>query len=106
MAKEEHRKRVFEDMLHLLCLETEKFETVVELVESLAFQHLKEDKEPEMPTIHERENLFDYVPWTFIPNTADFSLKVLRRKNRIKFNALKSHLATIKSILAGAEMLP
>lgn len=108
MAKEEQRKKVFEDVLSLLRLEAQKFGTMVELVESLAWQHIKEDKKQghEKLTQRDRDNLFDYVPWTFIPNTADFSMKVLHRKNRVKFGALKSHLAAIKSILEGAEMLP
>ena len=105
MGKKESRKDVFKNVLKLLRLEAKKFGLMVELVESIAWQHLKEDKAPEKPTIHDRENLFDHVPWTFIPNTADFSGKVLRRKNTHKFRELKRHMSAIAKILEDAEMV-
>lgn len=108
MTKKDHRQDVFCQTLKLLRLEAKKFDTMLQIVELLAWQHLKEDTHPEQPTIAQHEALFDYIPWTFFPNVDDYgrSSKLLRKKNQIKYEQLKHHLAAIKETLDAAEVLP
>lgn len=101
MSKEEHRNNVFSNTLKLLRLEAKKFGLMIELVESLAWQQVKEDRAPKKPTVEDRENLVDRIPWNFVANVDDYGSKssMLRKINRAKFQQLKSHLAKIQEIL-------
>ena len=101
MSKEEARNNVFYDTLKLLRLEAKKFGLMIELVESLAWQQVKEDRAPKKPTIEDRENLVDQIPWNFVANVDDYGSKssMLRKINRAKFQQLKGSLAKIQKIL-------
>lgn len=93
-------------MLNLLRLEAQKFSKLVSLVESLAWQDLKESVAPQEPTIMDREELIRWIPWSFVPNVDDYgkdSRKLLTR-NQAKFKQLKQTVKALQELLEKAEL--
>jgi hypothetical protein len=87
------KREIFSNVLDILRLEAKKFQTLIELVEALAWQDVEEK------TLYNRENIADWIPWDFIPNTADYKRSLVTHANQAKFHQLKYHVDAVRKIL-------
>jgi len=98
---------LFENVLNLLKLNNKQDLLSIKMVESLAFEALKRERAPRLPTVVDIERgLTEYIAWNFVPNVDDFgaqSIK-LRKINQAKFETLKRHLLAIRDLLENVVM--
>jgi hypothetical protein len=92
-----NERRVFMNVLDLLTKNNKQALLLVELVESMAFQKLKDEIAPKTVTVEHEGILVGCVPLGFAV-TGEWT----RVKNLIKYQQLKKHFAAIRNLLEDA----
>ena len=111
--KEKNREEFFENSLKLLRNYTKQFELMLELVEGVAWERMKQEpdfRERSFLTHDEaqklKESLVDRIPWSFTPNYQDFGAKKLQAYDRRNYEALKHNIKKLKDTFDNIEMKP
>ena len=105
----DEERRTFATVLQLFRNKNKQAMLLFELVETLAFQKLKEDVEPKQVTMEQHQQLSRCIPWVFTTKVSKVTKHRWNLKNQwnsVTYGQLKKHFKAIGKILENVEVSP
>jgi hypothetical protein len=105
--KGRYQREVYRDLLQVLKLETQKFKTMLQLVQSMGREEAKKaGKEAKTIYALEHDDHLKFIPWniSFLP-TQDSTLEKHRHIERRDWKALEEYLKSVDSFLSRISVI-